>query len=79
MQTKTIWLVWNPAMNECVGFDNREDAHWTATGKWPRGFSSKHFPIIGDVFRKGYTGGDQSVVLSVTEHQVEANFEAPAA
>lgn len=65
---KTLHLVWNLGMNECVGFLDEADALYTATGDksvLPHRYIT---PIIGDQFRETY--GDDAEALPQTEVEV---------
>lgn len=41
----TIYLVWNPSLTECVGFEDYADAYWTANAEWPNGIESGAYQI----------------------------------
>ena len=66
---KKMYLVWNGADNECVGFDNEADAHFTATGDDSRceafcGIPA--VPMIGEEFRSAY-GEQGDLRITVVE------------
>ena len=64
----TIYLVWNEAGTECVGFDDRADADYAATG-----FSSGTgggVSTLADAFRDVYADDDPAAEFEVT--QIEA-------
>lgn len=54
---RELWLVWNGARNECVGFESEGDALYTATGDENYiGAGSIGTPALGDEFRSAYEG-----------------------
>lgn len=60
-----LYLVWNKAKNECVGFLDKRDADWTAKGgRHPQGWQ----PSIGEAFRDSY--GDQAKRLPQTSVEI---------
>ena len=67
--TKTIYLVWNTNMNECVGFEDRGDAVFTSTGDQSE-IEGLGVPSLGDDFRERYADDAPDFVLPMTEVQV---------
>lgn len=62
--SETLHLVWNAAKSECVGFFDKKDADYTATGN--RKYLRDPFtPTLGDAFREVY--GDDAKRLPQTE------------
>jgi hypothetical protein len=56
VETEELFLVFNPAMTECVGFLDESDYRWTMDGKTePWGNA---IPSIGDDFREMYATMD---------------------
>lgn len=68
---KTLYLVWNLGMSECVGFLDEADALYTATGD--RNFLADPIasPTIGDQFRDTYVEDDE--ILPMTKTKVKFN------
>lgn len=62
-EKQKIYLVWNKAKNECVGFLDKRDAIYTATGV-KNGMSCT--PTIGDDFRENYADSKRTK-LPMTE------------
>lgn len=62
---KTIYLVWNEAGNECVGFEDREDADYAATGfDEGNGVST-----LAEAFRETYADDDPDAEFEITLHE----------
>lgn len=66
-----LYLVWNSAMNECVGFTDYADAFWTANGVWPSGYHSAFLPTVGDLFRENYA--EECHKLPMTTMEIPTN------
>lgn len=49
-----LHLVWNGAKNECVGFLDKRDADYTATGGRKYLESPYAVPTIGEAFRESH-------------------------
>lgn len=63
-----LYLVWNTSMKECVGFLDKKDADYTATGN--RRFLRDPFtPTLGDAFRGVY--GDDVKRLPQTVEEID--------
>lgn len=58
-----LYLVWNAGRNECVGFLDKRDADYTATGH-RRHLDTPWRPSIGEAFRENY--GDEAKRLPQT-------------
>ena len=71
----TLYLVWNPEKSECVGFLDKGDADYTATGD-SRHLKDAWRPAIGDEFRASY--GDEADRLPQTEVAVSALVSEPS-
>lgn len=66
MAKKTLYLVWNKAKNECVGFFDKKDAVWTSEGgRHPDGWT----PTVGEAFRDSYA--EDADPLPLTKVQVD--------
>ncbi len=65
----TLHLVWNTAKSECVGFLDKRNADYTATGK--KRYLEHPFmtPTLGDAFRDCY--GDEASRLPQTVVEVD--------
>lgn len=66
---KTLYLVWNLGMSECVGFLDEADALYTATGDRKFLADPRATPTIGDQFRDTYAEDDE--ILSLTEVKIK--------
>lgn len=64
---KTIYLVWNSALSECVGFEDREDADYAATGI---DCSTSGVSTLAEAFRETYAEDDPLAEFEVTEHEI---------
>jgi hypothetical protein len=82
MAKKTIYLIWNTTMTECVGTDDQYDAYWIAHGAFPPGYEGFGVPSIGETFREYYAedgdgpcwtddNGDEHLILPMTTIEVE--------
>ncbi|WP_146118118.1 hypothetical protein [Pseudomonas poae] len=61
----TIYLVWNESGTECVGFDDRADADYAATG-----FASGNgggVSTLAEAFRENYADDDPDAEFEITE------------
>jgi hypothetical protein len=78
---KKIYLVWNLQMTECVGFDNKGDAHTASTGDYAFSDSYPFYSSLASAFRDIFDGEiwsssyeeepEDNVVLKITEIEVE--------
>lgn len=59
----TIYLVWNEAGSECVGFDDLADASFAATGFSATG----EYSTLAEAFRETYADDDPDAEFEVTE------------
>lgn len=60
---KTIYLVWNEAGNECVGFDDKADADYAATGFSATG----EYSTLAEDFRDLYADDDPDAEFVMTK------------
>ena len=60
-----VHLVWNGAMSECVGFLDKRDADYTATGNMRKLEYPGVTPTVGDAFRESY-GEDRAHLPQTT-------------
>lgn len=60
-----IYLVWNESRSECVGFDDKDDAEYAATGI---DCSTTGVSALADAFRDLYADGDPDAEFEITEH-----------
>lgn len=63
-----LYLVWNTAKNECVGFFDEADAIYTSTGKFPKGKETMFLPLLGEQFREMYA--EEVDILPMSEVEV---------
>jgi hypothetical protein len=65
-----VYLVWNKAKNECVGFLNEDDAQWTASiGDHP--LPGIGTPTLGEDFINSYADDlDEGETFPLTEVEV---------
>jgi len=67
---KTIYLVWNVPGSECVGFDDREDAEYAATGIDCS--TSVGVSTLADAFRETFAYDEPDAEFQITEVEIDA-------
>lgn len=60
---KKIYLVWNEARSECVGFDDLADASFASTGFTATG----EYSTLAEAFRDTYADDDPGAEFEITE------------
>lgn len=61
----TVYLVWNSDKSECVGFTDKKDAQFAATGNTRGAFGVSY---IADLWREAY---DEQRTFEMTEIEIE--------
>ncbi|MEB0108263.1 hypothetical protein [Pseudomonas sp. MH9.3] len=61
----TIYLVWNEAGSECVGFEDLADARFAATGFSATG----EYSTLAEAFRDTYADDDADAEFEITTHE----------
>lgn len=67
-KTETVYLVWNEAHNECVGFTDKRDAKYASTGIQ----TSVSYSTLAGEFREIYEYQMDGSNFNITEIQIEA-------